>query len=480
MVRYLKFIWIFSFIIVFSGCAKHREIPQNERFTLFNKILDVSEEVLGKENVDREKIKKQLMVILNELEPRLKKEVQLGKIYQINNYFFKEKKYEVVPDAAGPTIKTVLDPSSSEMLNLSNLLLGGVLERKRGYCASFVSLYLVVAEYFNLPLFPVILPTHVFVRYDDGKARFNIETTAGGIHIDDKDYPETMGFSSDEISKIYPLTSENSHIILSEIYNNIAVYYLQYKKDYKKAKVYIDKAIVIYKNIEFLLNRGVASYCLKNYNEAKKDYEAVLQKWPLNASALSGMGYIFSNQKDYLKSYNYFKTAYENSGNSAWAGWTFKAYQKIKASLPAFNFTERFEIGGKIVEFHLSPQFFRMKKNLKMLIFWGDEESPLVQYNINSNIFTLPENISKKEFLVILNETLNSQVKGAQFTKISDSKCDWSGLMYSPLVSQRIKVCEKVLVNDKVVIEMTLTSSPLDFEKLFKDFDQIYKSVKIH
>ena len=60
-----------------------------------------------------------------------------------------------------------------------------VLAHKRGNCLSLSLLYIAVARDLRMPLRGVSVPKHAFVRYDDGRERFNIEASMGGILVSD-------------------------------------------------------------------------------------------------------------------------------------------------------------------------------------------------------------------------------------------------------------------------------------------------------
>lgn len=74
--------------------------------------------------------------------------------------------------------------------------LNSLLDTNRGNCSSLSTLYLSLAERLGIPLYPVEIPSHIFVRYDDGKFRRNIETTDFGNEGKDEaylKYPEKNG-----------------------------------------------------------------------------------------------------------------------------------------------------------------------------------------------------------------------------------------------------------------------------------------------
>ncbi|MFC1793227.1 tetratricopeptide repeat protein [Planctomycetota bacterium] len=78
--------------------------------------------------------------------------------------------------------------SISEASDPNSLFLHTVMDKKQGYCLSMSVLYLAIGERLGLPLYGVVVPGHFFVRYDDGRVRFNIETTSKGGNAPDKHY----------------------------------------------------------------------------------------------------------------------------------------------------------------------------------------------------------------------------------------------------------------------------------------------------
>ena len=82
--------------------------------------------------------------------------------------------------------------------NPEDLFLHNVIDTRRGYCLSLSMLYLAIGERIGLPLYGVVVPGHFFVRYDDGKVRFNIETTSMGRSAPDSHYVEKFKPPDDE------------------------------------------------------------------------------------------------------------------------------------------------------------------------------------------------------------------------------------------------------------------------------------------
>lgn len=71
-----------------------------------------------------------------------------------------------------------------------------VLATHHGNCMGFSSLYLAVGERLGLPLHGVDAPQHVFVRWDDGTLRRNVECTERGIERSDSWYAEGGGIGA--------------------------------------------------------------------------------------------------------------------------------------------------------------------------------------------------------------------------------------------------------------------------------------------
>ena len=95
----------------------------------------------------------------------------------INRYLFEESAYT-----------GLADPSYMRKLEYSAL--PRVIENKKGNCLGLSLLYLALAERLGLPFYAVAVPKHIFIRYDDGKKRINIETTDKGRAYEDSDYEE--------------------------------------------------------------------------------------------------------------------------------------------------------------------------------------------------------------------------------------------------------------------------------------------------
>jgi len=105
----------------------------------------------------------------------------------INEYLFDDLKFKPVSEAEDP----------------NDLFLHSVLDNKRGYCLSLSILYLSLAERLGMPLYGVVVPGHFFIRYDDGRTRWNIETTNKGAGALDKHYIDKFKVPQGDNNSIY-------------------------------------------------------------------------------------------------------------------------------------------------------------------------------------------------------------------------------------------------------------------------------------
>jgi regulator of sirC expression with transglutaminase-like and TPR domain len=111
--------------------------------------------------------------------------------------------------------------------------LPSVLDSKRGVCLGVSILYLSLAQRLELPLEAVIPPGHIFVRYNDGVEKINIETTSRGVNIDDEHYLNI---------NTKALKTANLKEVIGFAHFNEASALWRYQKDYSQALKSYEKA----------------------------------------------------------------------------------------------------------------------------------------------------------------------------------------------------------------------------------------------
>ena len=122
-----------------------------------------------------------------------------------------------------------------------HLLLRGVLAGKTGHCVGLATVYLVLAEQFDLPIHAVATPKHVFLRWDDGKFRRNIELFQKGREVADEDYVRDQKIPRESIESGVFLRSLTREEFLGFVYQTRGVLesrqgrYRQSARDYRRA-----------------------------------------------------------------------------------------------------------------------------------------------------------------------------------------------------------------------------------------------------
>ncbi len=173
------------------------------------------------ETIEKESVLREIITATQHL--RAKDGVDLSGVagaQALSDFIFKELGIEASNDLADP----------------DNLFLGSVLVRRRGYCIGIAALYLALAEQLDMPIFAVATPTHVFLRYDDGTTRINIEPFQQGADLSDEEYLREHRIPEWSVEKGVFLRNLTLEEFLARANNNIGVICSQ-RKDYRRAAV---------------------------------------------------------------------------------------------------------------------------------------------------------------------------------------------------------------------------------------------------
>ena len=171
----------------------------------------------------------------------------------INYYLFEEKSY------------SSLDPSDPGYWKLENSALPRVTENKKGDCLGLSLLYLALTERLRLPFYGVVVPEHIFVRYDDGKKTINIKTLEKGKEYEDRYYEKKF--------------------ILHPTYRN----YNFYLRNLLKRELIGG----------FLNSLGAAYYDKGMYDEAIAEYKRAIEINPNDAEAHNNLAVTYYHKGEY-------------------------------------------------------------------------------------------------------------------------------------------------------------------------------------
>jgi tetratricopeptide (TPR) repeat protein len=195
-------------------------------------------------------------------------------IDRLNRYFFQSEKFQITYDL-----------STSD-----NLLPGPVIAGKQGYCVGLATVYLILAGELDLPIHAVATPKHVFLRWDDGKFRRNIELFQEGQEVPDSDYIREQKIPQSSIDSGVFLANLTDREFLGFIYQNLGVLesqrgdFEESREDYSQAIHFNSKLAAAY------YNRGNDQLKQKSYKKAIRDYTKSLKLYPTDAWALWNRG----------------------------------------------------------------------------------------------------------------------------------------------------------------------------------------------
>lgn len=195
-------------------------------------------------------------------------------IDQLNRYFFQSEKFQVTYDL-----------STSD-----HLLPGPVIAEKKGYCVGLATIYLILAEELNLPIYAIATPKHVFLRWDDGKYRRNIELFQEGRPVADTDYIHDQRIPQRSIDDGVFLANLTDKEFQGFIYQNLGVLesqrgnFEESGEDYARAIHFNPKLAAAF------YNRGNDELKQKSYRKAIRDYTKSLKLYPTDAWALWNRG----------------------------------------------------------------------------------------------------------------------------------------------------------------------------------------------
>src|SRR6266571_5856784 len=180
--------------------------------------------------------------------------------------------------------------ATADLKDPCNLLPSRVLERKQGYCVGIAALYLLLAERLDLPIYAVATPSHVFLRYDDGSARINIETLQGGANVPDDQNIREQKIPEESIRRGIFMRNLTVDEFLAQVHNNLAVVYSE-RKDYDAAAREYELALDLDPRLPAALyNWGNDLLRQGSYRQAVHRFSKSLRLYPTDVWALNNRG----------------------------------------------------------------------------------------------------------------------------------------------------------------------------------------------
>jgi tetratricopeptide (TPR) repeat protein len=195
--------------------------------------------------------------------------------------------------------------------NLEDLYLNKVIDERKGNCIGLSILYLSIAERLKLPLFGVNVPEHIFVRYDDGEQRINIEMGHRGMSLADTFYVthSIERFDKKSVEDGCFLMNLNKKEVISNVFLNRSKIRRE-GGNHRGALDDCNKAILLNsRNPGAYCNRGVIFEKMEMIFEAIKNYSLAISFNHKYASAYYNRGSIFGVNGEYGKAIEDFSEA---------------------------------------------------------------------------------------------------------------------------------------------------------------------------
>ena len=255
------------------------EIVQNN--DIFNASLLLAQEYC--EGIDIERANVTFDKVVNEIQMRIKNIDDPKVIVDIiNDYLFVD--YQIQPDGA---------------IVIEHLLPDKILEHRKGHCVGLSFLYLALGERLCLPIYAKTVPFHIYVCYDDGYTKFNIETTMKGFACPDSYYSYHFPYPE----KHQTIKKLSKHEVLGLLLNNLGFYLRQHPNVLNIQK----KALKLFPDCaEINANTG---FLLREFNESKKAKKYLIKALSLDSTLwqtnfeLSNMYYENGDYKQAFESY---------------------------------------------------------------------------------------------------------------------------------------------------------------------------------
>ncbi len=281
---------------LFHGSAKGSSITSSDQiFSLSEKDIDLSmailvlsseayKEILN-QDIDVQVYKEKINALAQKLEARIRfKKNPEEIIFKLNKLVFSEEKFEANNTFIG----------SGDILRQS---LVSTLDTRQGNCLGMSLVYLNIGERVGFPLYGVMVPGHVFVRYESNGTMINIETTSQGATAKDNEfYLKNYGQPSDNSCYLKNMTKRE---VLGVF---LAMLALDYRKArlFEKAEYYLKKSIEMNARFsEGFVNLGRLYFEEGRYDEAIGVYRDALMVDPDDFNAHFNLANTLSQKKRY-------------------------------------------------------------------------------------------------------------------------------------------------------------------------------------
>ncbi len=270
-------------------------ISDEKNINLFDKIITVNK--IFVKDLDINYINDEINNIVKILKLKIGNEGNSEIIMAtINKFFFEEYGFKFDNNAndflSGKYL--INHVKLNDWVNLHSI--DKILNEKKGVCLSLSIIYLIIAEKLNLSIYGILIPGHMFVRYEtEGRTGINVETTYGG-----KEFYDYFAFSGIDIlnkDKLLYGKKLNKKQVIAAYLNNIGIIF-EIKKDFKKAKIIYDRILQILPDLPEVYNNLAYIYIKEqNFTKAEETLKKVIEIYPDNLIANTNLGLLYYSEK---------------------------------------------------------------------------------------------------------------------------------------------------------------------------------------
>ena len=197
---------------------------------------------------------------------------------QLSSRLFMETDPEKITDALNNLVfntwKITFDRDRN---NARSLFPYSVLELKQGSCVGMSLLYLLIAEKCDWPIYAVLAPSHLFVRFDNGTIRRNIETLRKGEAMSREWYREKYSIID---TSLYSLKNLNRKEVAAVLHFNVGTLYFG-RKEYESAATHLNEAMTLMGNFpDAQGNLALVYEALKQPDKALRILNDLAESYP--------------------------------------------------------------------------------------------------------------------------------------------------------------------------------------------------------
>jgi regulator of sirC expression with transglutaminase-like and TPR domain len=275
-------------------------LPANEKTFDFTKtIINISS--VFDPYADSQWVENEIYRMADDIKQRIGGEANSEYIIKIfNDYFFNVEKFSF-----NVNFKNKKN-TYSQLMEYNSIQ--NALKSKKSICLTISLIYLMIGDILHLPLYGVLIPGHIYVRYKEkGKSGINIETTFNGYEY--YGYMNMTGLDIyDNHKNIYGNELSNYQVIGAYL-NNLGSSLLSIG-ELQKAEILLVNSLKYLPSIsEPYINLGMLYEESGKPEIALKYYLNAIELNPQNDLILTKIGILFFNQLRLIKAQEYLEKA---------------------------------------------------------------------------------------------------------------------------------------------------------------------------